>query len=89
MPFFYTTYGDKTTFVTVYESITEDLLEDRLGGEHGAVDLQDLLLLDEVLPPGLQDIVLKGTAHRAEVVQAAHTWGALLHGNRMLKHYVF
>lgn len=49
------------------------LLEDGLGGQHGAVDLQDLLLLDEVLPPGLQDVVLQGAAHRAEVIQAAHT----------------
>lgn len=42
----------------MYESITEHLLEDWLRGEHGAVDLKDLLLLDEVLPPGLQDVVL-------------------------------
>ena len=49
------------------------LLEDGLGGEHGAVDLQDLLLLDEVLPPHLQDVVLQGAADRAEVIQAAHT----------------
>lgn len=48
-------------------------LEDGLGGEHGAVDLQDLLLLDEVLPPRLQDVVLQGAAHRPKVVQAAHT----------------
>lgn len=65
--------GDKNTFVSVDKSITGHLLEDRLGGQHGAVDLQDLLLLDEVLPPGLQDVVLQGTAHGAEVVQAAHT----------------
>jgi len=49
------------------------LLEDRLWGQHGAVNLEDLLLLDEVLPPDLQDVVLQGTAHRAEVIQAAHT----------------
>ena len=50
------------------------LLEHGLGSQHGAVDLQDLLLLDEVLSPHLQDVVLQGTTHRAEVVQAAHAW---------------
>lgn len=49
------------------------LLEDRLWGQHGAVDLQNLLLLDEVLPPHLQDVVLQGAADRAKVIQAAHT----------------
>lgn len=52
---------------------TVHLLEDRLRSQHGAIDLQDLLLLDEVLPPHLQDVVLQGTANRAKVIQAAHT----------------
>lgn len=59
------------------KSITEHLLEDRLGGQHGAVDFQDLLLLDKVLPPGLQDVVLQGTAHRAEIIQTTHTCGSI------------
>ena len=49
------------------------LLEDILWGEHGTVNLQNLLLLDEVLPPGLQDVVLQGTAHRAKVIETTHT----------------
>ena len=56
--------------------LTGHLLEHRLRGQHGAVDLQDLLLLDEVLSPHLQDVVLQGTPHRAKVVQAAHAWRA-------------
>ena len=55
------------------EACQGHVLEDGLRGQHGAVDLQDLLLLDEVLPPRLQDVVLQGTAHRAEVIQATHT----------------
>lgn len=50
-----------------------DLLQDRLGGEHGTVDLQDLLLLDEVLPPHLKDVVLQSAADRAKVIQPTHT----------------
>lgn len=67
---------------------TVAILEDRLRSQHCTVNLQDLLLLDEVLPPGQQDVVLQGASHRAKVIQAAHTWGVLLHGNNVLKDYV-
>lgn len=50
-----------------------DLLQDRLGGEHGAVNLKDLLLLNEVLPPHLKDVVLQCAADRAKVIQPTHT----------------
>lgn len=49
-------------------------LEDRLRRQHCAVDLQDLLLLDEVLPPNLQDVVLQSAAHGAKVIQTTDTW---------------
>lgn len=48
-------------------------LEDRLRCQHCAVNLQDLLFLDEVLPPNLQDVVLQGTAHGAKVIQTTDT----------------
>lgn len=56
-----------------YKQWLNDLLEDSLGGEHGAVDLQDLLLLDEVLPPCLQDVVLQSTADGPKVIQPTYT----------------
>lgn len=66
---------------------TDAILEDRLRRQHCTVNLQDLLLLDEVLPPGLQDVVLQGASHGAKVVQAAHTWGVLLHGHTVPQDY--
>lgn len=56
--------------LTVY---SERSLEDGLGREHRAVNLQNLLLVDEVLPPCLQDVVLQSAADRPEIVQTAHT----------------
>lgn len=50
----------------------EHSLEDGLGREHRAVDLQNLFLMDEVLPPRLQDVVLQSAADRPEIVQTAH-----------------
>lgn len=67
---------------------TVAILEDRLRSQHCTVNLQDLLLLDEVLPPGLQDVVLQGASHGAKVVQATHTWVVLLHGNDVLEYYI-
>lgn len=49
------------------------VLEDGFRRQHGAVNFQNLLLLNEVLPPGLQDVILQGTAHRTEVIEATHT----------------
>lgn len=60
----------------LYEDLTvvrERSLEDGLGRKHGAVDLQNLLLVDEVLPPRLQDVVLQSAADRPEIIQTAHT----------------
>lgn len=59
----------------LYEDLTalsEHSLEDGLGREHRAVDLQNLLLVDEVLPPCLQDVVLQSAADRPEIVQTTH-----------------
>lgn len=60
-------------------------LEDRLRRQHCAVDLQDLLLLDEVLPPNLQDVVLQGTAHGAKVIQTTDTCTTLCISEKTLK----
>lgn len=49
------------------------LLQNWLWCEHGTVDLQDLLFLNKVLSPCLDDVVLQGTPNRPEVVQTTDT----------------
>lgn len=77
----------KTSFMNAGRRGRDSLhsLEHRLGRQHCAVDLQDLLLLDKVLPPNLQDVVLQGTTHGPEVIQTTDTCTTLLISKRTLK----
>jgi len=49
------------------------LLQNRLWREHGTVDLQDLLFLNKVLSPCLDDVVFQSTPDRPEVIQTTDT----------------
>lgn len=48
-------------------------LENIVGGQGGAVNLEHVLLEDEVLAPDVDDVGLKGAAGRAIVVEAGNT----------------
>ena len=48
-------------------------LENIVGGQGGAVNLEHVLLEDEVLAPDVDDVGLEGTAGRAIVVEASNT----------------
>jgi hypothetical protein len=48
-------------------------LEDLVGGQHGAVDLEHVLLEHEVLAPDIDNVVCEGAAGRAIVVETRDT----------------
>lgn len=49
------------------------LLQNRLWCKHGTVNLQDLLFLNKVLSPCLDDVVLQSTPNRPKVIQTTDT----------------